>query len=325
MKKSLIILLTGILLMSTNVKAQKNIIDVLNGGLHDANLIANEYLRPYGEMLGVNLNSGWYNSAKVHKIGGFDLTITGSYSTAPSSKGSFDVSNLPLKQLVAMDGATTAPTMAGSKDQSIAFAYKDAPNQEVVELSGSGLDYFVSPMLQAAVGLPFHTEIMGRFAPRVNYGDFGQTYMWGLGLKHSLKDYIPFVKRVPFLQMSVLGAYTHFEGSLGVSDAQLGSGKLESMANAYTGRLLIGANFPIVCFYSGIGYGNTKSNFDLVGEFNVEGETDPVSNPIALDYSTGNFDFNVGMRVRLAIFSIHADYSVGDYSVITAGVGINFR
>nr|WP_321409900.1 DUF6588 family protein [uncultured Carboxylicivirga sp.] len=320
MKKSLIYLSTILLLIAGNINAQKNMpLDLLKGGVNDANAIAKEYLRPYGEMLGVNLNSGWYNSAKVHKLAGFDITISGSYTTAPSSKESFDISKLTLEQLQVMDGSTIAPTMAGDKGREIAFEHKDVPGQELVSLKGSGMNTFVSPMVQGAVGLPFHTEIMGRFMPRVEYGDYGKAYMWGLGLKHSLKDYIPFVKRIPVLQLSALAAYTHFESKLGVA-GEVGNGNLETMANAYTGRILIGANLPVIAFYSGVGYGNTKSSFDVIGDFG-----DLPNNPIALDYSTGNFDFNVGMRLRLAIFSIHADYTVGDYSVITAGVGINFR
>lgn len=324
MKKNLLYLIVAFITI-TNINAQHQIIDILKAGQADANLIGNEYLRPYGEMLGVNLNAGWYNTAKVHKIGGFDITLMGSYTTAPDNKKSFDLSGLDLEELYAINGETTAPTMSGSKDHTVNFGLKsDITGQTEIPLSGAGLNYFASPMLQGAVGLPFHTEIMGRFMPRVEYGDYGKAYMWGLGLKHSLKDYIPFVKRLPFLQLSVLGAYTHFESSLGVS-GDVGEGNLETAANAYTGRLLIGANLPVVSFYTGMGYGNTQSTFNVIGEFESSpGESLP-NNPISLAYSTGNFDFNVGMRIRLAIFSLHADYSVGEYSVLTAGVGINFR
>lgn len=326
MKKKLIYIIAATLFTISNLRAQNQIIDILKGGTHDANLIANEYLRPYGEMLGVSLNSGWYNSAKVHKIGGFDLTISASYTQAPDNKKSFQIPD-NLKSLQSMDGATTAPTMAGSEDSQVRFALQDLPDTEIATLKGAGASTFVSPMIQAAVGLPFHTEVMGRFMPRVEYGDFGKAYMWGLGLKHSLKDYIPFVKRLPFLQLSVLGAYTHFESSLGVDGGiDVGSGNLEVGSKAYTGRLLIGANLPVVSFYTGMGYGSTKSNFDVVGEFELpDGDTGNASNPISLAYTTGAFDFNVGMRVRLAIFSLHADYTVGEYSVITGGIGINFR
>lgn len=324
MKRNLISLTFG-LLLTVSAFGQSQVIDILKGGVADANYLANEYLRPYGEMLGVNLNAGWYNSAKVHKVGGFDITLLGSYTTPPSSKESFTIDPSRLQQLESLDG-TKAPTISGSEKTSVRFGYKDDPTSSVIAtLKGAGANYFASPMIQGAVGLPFHTEVMGRFMPRVEYGDYGKAYMWGLGVKHSLKDYIPFVKRIPFLQLSVLGAYTHFESSLAVSSQDIGEGNLEVGSNAYTGRLLLGANFPVVSFYTGAGFGNTKSNFDVKGDFSVGPDEEPNTHPIALAYSTGNFDFNAGMRIRLAIFSLHADYTIGEYSVITAGVGINFR
>jgi hypothetical protein len=324
MKKS-IVLFTMVLMLLSNAHGQKEIIDFLKAGVEDANTLGNAYLKPYGEMLGVNLNSGWYNSAKVHKLGGFDLMVSASYTTVPNAGKSFDANDIGLKNISASgDGIT--PTMAGSGSKGQSFHFNEDPLQtDILTIKGSDLSYYVSPMIQGAVGLPFDTEIMGRFMPQTSLGDYGQVYLWGLGVKHSLKDYIPFVKRLPFLQLSVLGAYTSFNSSLGVE--YLGQdGKFEIGAGAYTGRVLVGANLPVVAFYTGMGYGSTSSNFDVKGEFDgIPGETEAYTDPIALKYSTSGFDFNVGMRIRLAIFAIYADYTVGDYSVITAGVGINFR
>ena len=122
-----------------------------------------------------------------------------------------------------------------------------------------------------------------------------------------------------------MAAYTDFSADLGVNETGIGTGKLETTAGAFTSRLLVGVNVPVVSFYTGLGYGTTTSNFDLIGSF-VDGDNNPLpDNPIALEYKTSGFDFNAGMRIRFAIFSIHADYSVGEYAVITGGFGINFR
>ncbi len=325
MNKLKLFLSVAFIATSVQLFGQAQIVDFLKAGQTDANALSQAYLLPYGEMLGVNLNSGWYNTAKVHKIGGFDITISASYAMAPSSKKSFDPSSLGLTTVEAANSGM-APTMAGDKNSSMAFNEINT-GMEVINMKGSGADAFISPMIQGAVGLPFHTEIMGRFMPKVSYGDYGDAGLWGIGLKHSIKDYIPFVKRLPFLQASVLAAYTDFDAKLGVSndglssDIGTGSGDLETSAGAFTTRLLIGVNVPVVSFYTGLGYGTTTSNFDVIGEFSGY----DTSNPIALEYKTNGFDFNAGMRIRLAIFSLHADYTVGEYSVITAGVGINFR
>ncbi|TRX64256.1 DUF6588 family protein [Carboxylicivirga sp. M1479] len=328
MKKIRIILSIALIASSVQLFGQSQIVDFLKAGQADANTLSQSYLLPYGEMLGVNLNSGWYNSAKVHKIGGFDITFSASYATAPNSKKSFDPSNLSL-EAVTPESDGMAPTMAGSNKESMGFYFQDDPTKtNIIDMKGANADVFVSPMIQAAIGLPFHTEIMGRFMPKTSYGDYGDAGLWGIGLKHSIKDYIPFVKRVPFLNASVLAAYTDFDAKLGVSNEGFageigeGSGNLETTAGAFTTRLLIGVNVPVVSFYTGLGYGTTTSNFDVVGEFVGYEDT---SKPIALEYKTSGFDFNAGMRLRLAIFSLHADYTVGEYSVITAGVGINFR
>ncbi len=322
MRKIIFVLLILSISLS-NSFAQKQIIDFLNAGVEDANALGQAYLEPYGEMLGVNLNGGWYNSAKVHKLLGFDVMFSASYTTVPTAGKSFDSNNIGL-QTVSAKGDGITPTMAGSDSESQVFV-DNLTQSDVLTIKGSGLNFFVSPMLQASVGLPFHTEIIGRFMPKVNMYDYGKVSLWGLGVKHSLKDYIPFVKRVPMLQLSVLGAYTNFSSNIGVEYGD-DSGDLEIGANAYTARALVGINIPVVCFYAGVGYGNTNSNFDVKGSFaGIPGEIGIVENPISLAYTTDGFDFNVGMRLRFAVFAIYADYTVGEYSVITAGVGLNFR
>ncbi len=326
MKKSIYVLIMLLFITVSNSFGQKEIIDFLNAGVEDANSLGQAYLEPYGEMLGVNLNGGWYNSAKVHKVLGFDVMFSASYTTVPSAGKSFDANEIGLKN-VSPSGDGITPTMAGKPSQEQSFYFNEDPTQtDILRIKGSDLNFFVSPMLQAAVGLPFHTEVIGRFMPTVDMMDYGKVSLWGLGVKHSIKDYIPFVKRVPMLQLSVLGAYTNFSSNLGVEFGD-DSGDLEIGANAYSARLLAGLNFPVICFYAGMGYGSTSTNFDVLGSFSGipgEGET-IVENPISLAYSTDGFDFNVGMRLRLAIFAIYVDYTVGDYSVITAGVGLNFR
>ena len=305
--------------------SQEEIIDFLNAGIEDANALGEAYLRPYGEMLGVSLNGAWYNTAKVHKVLGFDVMFSGSYVTVPAGGKSFDVNDLTLQKVAAKNG-DIVPTMAADDNVEQTFYLKDDPFQtDILTIKGSGLNYFVSPMVQAAVGLPFHTEVMGRFMPKINIFDYGQISMWGLGVKHSLKDYIPFIKRLHIVEVSVLGAYTNFNSNIGV-EYNSTSGELDMNANAYTARALVGINIPVLSVYGGFGYGHTSSSFDVKGTFyGIPFETGPVENPISLAYTTDGFDFNVGLRIRLAIFAIYADYTVGDYSVITAGVGFNFR
>jgi len=324
MRKIAVVFIVVIQVLFSKIFAQEEIIDFLNAGIEDANALGQAYLQPYGEMLGVNLNGGWYNTAKVHKFLGFDVMFSATYTTVPSSGKSFDADKIGLQNVSPMNGSIT-PNMSAQKSEKKSFYFNDYPGTEILTITGSEQDYFVSPMLQASIGLPFHTEVMGRYMPPVSIADYGKVSLWGLGIKHSIKEYIPFIKRVKILQLSVLGAYTNFSTDMKVSYKD-NEGKLEIGANSYTVRALAGINIPILSIYAGIGYGNTGSNFDVKGTFSgIPLEDSPVENPISLAYTTDGFDFNVGLRLKFAIFAIYADYTIGDYSVITAGLGFSVR
>lgn len=320
--------------ISASVFSQEPLRNFFQAGEDNARILTKAYLQPYGEMLGTSLNAGWYNTAKVHKLGGFDLTFSVMNAVAPSSAKSFDVGKLNLDGLNVQ--GNTAPTIAGDMPEAErAVLSPSAPGGDRVEFTmpnGSGNDKLPIPMLQAAVGLPFNTEVMARYVPKMDFGDAGEVNVIGFGLKHSLKDYIPFVKRVPFLQMSLLAAYTDFNSSYGVGSGgmmQVENGELAISSGAFTSRLLVGANFPVIAIYTGVGYGSTNSDFDVKGTYSYTNDSSQeVSigpDPFTLGYKTTGIDFNAGLRLRLGFLALHADYTVGDYSVLTAGVGINIR
>src|SRR5690554_6401327 len=91
------LLLVVLLLFPVGLKAQKQVTDFLKmteAGMQDAKLMSRAYLQPYGEMLGKSLNGGWYNSAGVHRIGGFDLTFGVNMAMVPDVGKTFDVAAL---------------------------------------------------------------------------------------------------------------------------------------------------------------------------------------------------------------------------------------
>jgi len=336
MKKRILGLMLVMTLTGWSAKAQMDVGELLESygeaSQHDINLLAKEYLRPYGTILGANLNAGWYTSAAPHKLLGFDISVMASYTKVPSSQRTFDVNKLDLSFFELANANHIAPTMS-----------KELPSSQLPELKAiddptgtysqftlpNGIDeasIMITPMIQASVGLPFNSEVMVRLMPEVELDNYGSIKLWGIGLKHSLKDYIPFVKRVPFLQLSVLGAYTNFNGTLVMPDVDpyLSNGEVRIDSKAYTGRVLVGANFPMIAFYSGIGYGSANSDFNIAGNLD-NGLTTIDGDIIALNYKEDGFDFNIGTRLRLGILGIFVDYSVGDYKMITAGFGFNFR
>lgn len=330
LKKSLLVLVAASITVTS--AGQEPLRDFFQSGEANAEILTKEYLRPYGEMLGTSLNAGWYNSAKVHGLGGFDLTFSVMNSVAPASAQSFDANMLGLTG-VDISGDGIAPTVAGEMDARPTLSPTGQAGEMVqFELpNGSGNDKLPLPMLQAAVGLPFNTEVMARVVPKMKFGDAGEVSVLGFGVKHSLKNYIPFVKRVPFLQLSLLAGYTSFNSSTaipGTEQITVTDGAMDISSGAFTSRVLVGANFPVLALYTGVGYGSTNSDFAVNGTYAFSDNGQEVSigpDPFTLGYKTTGIDFNAGLRIRLGFLALHADYTVGDYSVLTAGVGINIR
>ncbi len=326
MKRASISFIALALLFGGSMAKGQDVSDFLNAGVADANKLGSAYFKPYGEMLGTNLNAGWYNSADVHKKLGFDITLSATYSVAPSSKKTFDVNSLGLENFQVAPGSTSiSPTIVGQeKNRPTLTPNVIGGSYDEFQLpDGSGFNGFLTPMIQGAIGLPFHTEVMARFMPEVNMQEYGKMSLWGLGVKHSLKEYIPFLSHLPVWNVSVMGAYTNF-GSQATASYAGSTGNFKVNSDAYTARLLVGANFPLVCFYTGLGYGSSSSSFKLNGTFDMPG-SGPTLDPINFAYDVTGFDFNIGSRLRLGIISIHADYTVGDYQTFTLGLGVNFR
>jgi hypothetical protein len=179
-----------------------------------------------------------------------------------------------------------------------------------------GFDMKYAPLLmpQAAIGLPFGLEVVGRFVPNITLAhDLGKVNFIGFGLRHSLDQYIPL--------MPVDVAIHFMTQKLTISDMD--------------DNKILGA--------SGTAYGIEVSKslvlFTLYGGFQIEKSswtiepysyTDPSS---ALSLKVAGFSvdgqntsrFHAGFRLLLVIVNIHADYSFAKQPVVAAGVGISFR
>jgi len=153
-------------------------LEFIYGGLDDAEMILQEYLKPYANILGSDLNAGWYNTARPHKLGGLDVTATVSWAKAPASTLTYDLGLLNLHGTIEPNPDTQAPTVAGEQEDRPSISYTQmvdigGGNMQEVEYSnltvpnGTGLDYIPLPMAQLTVGLPFGTDVSARFVPSV--------------------------------------------------------------------------------------------------------------------------------------------------------------
>lgn len=330
--KKIVLSLAFLFVLAFSIKAQENITQLLSGTAQDANTLAKAYLEPFGKSFGTSLNNGWYNTAKPHKLGGFDLTFTVAVTMPPSSSKTFDVSKLSLNYWQLQTATNNmAPTVTGEKTAGPVLIPKGGLPGSLTLPKGAGLPFVPAPILQVGIGLPFHTELVGRYIPTTKIGDYGQVSLWGVGLKNEFKEFIPGMKLLPF-NLSLLLGYTDFQSSFSINAPKpAGSTKKQELlfeATGFTGKILISKSIPILTVYAGVGFNKSTTNVSLLGDYNFSTSpvvTVPMTDPISLDFTNSGLNANIGLRIKLAVIALHFDYAVGKFAVYNAGIGINFR
>lgn len=332
--------------------------DFLKGGMNDGMKLIEAYMSPWAKAFGAGFSGGWYNTAKPHQLGGFDITVTVSAGMVPKSETSFDINSLNFEQLTLVDplGSSIAPTIAGSKIEGPALNKVVNQGGYEIELArfttpkGTGIGFVPVPMAQVGIGLPLGTELKARFIPplKINEGDIS---MWGVGLMHSIMQYIPGNKLLP-VDVSLFGGFTKLSGNipLNIEPDSYANYTMYSFED-FTGQFinatvtgwnvsLIGSfNLPVINFYGGLGYASSKTIIDITGNIPIPtvdpaiSTTGPVfvdagviTNVDAIDIEDfSGLRANIGFRLKFAVFTIHADYTRSQYNVFTAGLGISFR
>jgi hypothetical protein len=324
---------------------------ILTGGVGDAEKIAGAYLAPFTNAFGANLNSGWFTTAKPHSVLGFDLTLSVNFAMIPEEAKSMNLVELDLD---AVTLGETSPTIASPlSDVPASLQYQDVgPASVTYDLpKGTGLPFVPAPTLQLGVGLPMDTDIMVRFVPQVQIGELGNLGLWGIGVKHSLKQYLPFVKRVPFWNVSAMAGYTRFYSNalldfqpedINAVDQTVAVNftdqSLELGVSSFTANILVSADIPFISAFAGVGLNTTSSSLKMLGYFPVpafdEGIAvvtdqsalqDPVNVKFKNDGSSIQPRVTAGLKLKLAVIHLHAGYTYSNYSVVSGGIGISFR
>jgi hypothetical protein len=191
------ILIISLFLFSSITFSQFNNIDFLKSAPADGVKYLQAYISPWANAFGSGLSGGWYNTAKPHKLGGFDITINASAGIVPTSAQTFDASKIGLSSSIS--GAGISPTVAGPKTDGPLMSYRVSGVTLANFNAPKGTDwrYVPVPSAQVGIGLPFGTELKVRFVPKININD-GNVSLWGVGLVHSIMQYLPGNKMLPF-------------------------------------------------------------------------------------------------------------------------------
>lgn len=335
----------GLLLLSASSSfAQEGVDQFLEESVSDAKKLIGAYVGPFMKSVTLGMNQGWYNTAKSHKIAGVDLTITVNAMTIPDSEMFYKVSSLNLENIEldpsspdystgrapAIFGPAREPVFRINDPSSSNFGqtFKGPPGLAIKE--NIGTNKMPVPMAHLGFGLPKGTDIKFRFIPPIALGDKSELKMFGIGVMHDIKQWIPGIRLMPF-DLSAFAGYTRLNlQSEFNQDPQGGPQTGTFEMNATTIQALISKKFSVITFYGGVGYNIAKSNLAMKGWYDIDGDgvKEPNNfevNPVNLDFAASGPRVTLGTRLKLAVFTFHADYTLQKYRSLSVGFGIAVR
>lgn len=337
MKRIVQLIMFSLVLPLTTVEAQDFMENLLRAGPEDASKLIGGYITPVLTSASIGMNQGWYNTAKPHKPLGFDLSITINSVFVNDDELTYKPNTLGLTNVTLVSPADgNAPTIYGPKE-TVTYAYKVLPSETFNGPKGFdpprlfGKHIFPLPIANVGIGIIKGTDLKFRFLPNVDIGTNNSIKLFGLGVMHDVKQWIPVIKKLP-IDLSIFAAYTKLDVKTDLSGTfsdfsgsnQFGYYDIQS----WTVQALVGKKISVLTVYGGIGYNNAKSDLKVGGTYNFTGTplgdlsyTDPVN----ISVSASGPRITGGFSLKLAFFTLQADYTIQKKSVFTMGFGFAVR
>lgn len=327
--------LLGALAVALQVNAQIQPGPMIAGVESDINYLTSGYLGPLGDAVNTGMNNAWHTQARSSNLGGFEVQISPMVMLIPNAQQSFTIRNSELQELQLADpNDNVTPTAFGPDEPGVTLEYKDETlpislgDTEFDMPAGYGFSAMPLGNFQANVGVGFNTDIRLRYLPEMPIPNLPDTRinLYGVGLSHQLDQYIPVLP----LSISVVGGYTNLSF---VQQIEGGDDReLTLDTEAWTARLLVSKKLLFFTIYGGAGYNAASTRIQMKGTYNYIDPTKPqdpeqeLKDPV--DFTRAGVDgliANVGFRLDfLRFFFFNADYTMGPFDSVTAGIGVSF-
>ncbi len=326
MRRILTVLLVLVGGLTLQVQAQDDLDQFLEANIQDAGKLTANYASPIIKGVGFGLNNGWYNTAKPHSMG-FDLTITASAAFVPDKDqfSTFIASEYQDLQLVSpADGRV--PTVFGPEDVEPQYLIPSTSQTFTGPVGNSlkdeiGFNAVPVPMITLGIGVIPNLDIKARFLPITDFSDDVEIKMWGVGVLHKLNQYFPMGDQL-LVDIALFGGYTHLSSALALDTSFPGSNQIGAYdINAWTLEGVVSYDLKIFTFYGALGYNQVQSDLKVLGNYEVNSEV--LVDPIQEEFQFSGLRATAGFRIKLAIVTLHADYTLNDYRALTVGFGIN--
>ena len=337
----------ALLLFSGTINAQTDtgFEGFLYGGEQDAQLLIDSYMSPFLKGMGMSFNSSWYNTAKPHKTLGFDITFSTNFAYVPTEQQSFlfDENDYNFTSLVGSSDPNL-PTIAGGSTNAIMLVSADTLGQ-TLELARYGAPDGVfsvdtydgpftntvpAPIIQGGIGIVKGTELKVRWMPTISQENFSFKY-FGIGGLHSISQWIPVFKELP-IDISIFAGYTQIDARYAIPPGSIGGENQQAnfKVNTFSYQVLASAHVSVLTGYIGLGMDSYNTNLSMTGTYEVypglPNDLGTLTDPINIERSgNNNFRTTFGVRLKLAIVTLHADYTFREYNTLSMGLGFSYR
>ncbi|MFI5252820.1 MAG: DUF6588 family protein [Bacteroidota bacterium] len=321
-----------------------------------ASSYATGYLQPLSDAFGADINSGFFHSAKM--TNGFHLYIgvKAFAATIPSADQLFnlayndsihvdrmvdDPSNPGGPQIhVQHDFSTTLngiglPTIFGDDkvpgvlNGTVSFdttlggnVYHIPLTYQKTTIGGVGkINYAPLAMPQVTLGTIMGTDFTLRLIPKTNIGDYGSVGFWGIGVRHSISQYLG-GENAP---VDIAAGFAIQRFTITAHDTTGGVSNDYDLlkASAWLFNVEVSKSFSLLTLYGGLQM--EKASMDIQYFYNAEvnGTTVKFNPAFSLD-AKNTFRAIVGVNFALGPININADYNMGSTTVISGGFGLAF-
>ncbi|WP_158974115.1 DUF6588 family protein [Cellulophaga sp. L1A9] len=326
-----------VLISGLSATAQADINNLFAAGVDDAERFTNAYMAPLSEGMIYSISNGWYNSGETKPLGGFEISIIGNMASFKNKedKKTFVLNTADYDNLQFVDGGLSKSVATGLGDLEDIRVFVEDENGLFREefdlptgLSSENINFVPSAFLQVSVGLIKGMEIKARFLPKIETDEVAVGF-YGIGLQHELTSLLPAEKIWPVAISGVIG-YTHLNGTYDFTDTDIIAGenqKIDAKINSWNFQAVVSTKMPIINFYGGLGYISGNSKTDVLGTYIVQSGPfqQTIEDPFTLTKKVSGATANIGTKLKLGFFRLHADYTIAQFNSLSVGVNFGFR
>lgn len=339
--KLLTAVLTCVVVLTPRASLSQELGELIDGV---GSAYAELYLQPLVDGLGADMNSGLFHTAEV---GGGLLPMVDIYVGAKvmgmlvqDADKTMDLSYVTERRFRASDGLrytvpitfeiVNGPTVFGDTEPGQVTAVVDervndgpdglpgTADDVVIDTSATfdvlpGLiDVPIAPFAvpQVGIGSLFGTDILVRYLPRISDDDFGSIGMRGIGVRHSVSQYLPLfpvdvAAQVMWQELSIQDQ----------SDDDIFT------ASAFAANVAVSKSLLILTVYAGLQVERSSVSVDYTL---FSDDPDLADQSVQFDLTGENrYRLLGGLAFGLGPLVVNADAAVGNRTIVSAGVGLS--